>query len=143
MAYAGAFVTGSLATIQKLDVPLNGLIKSKNNLASSWPTDSLYHPLGMAMKRLSDTIQETKLRLITKPSDVATMMAIDSIFDRHARRLPSYMTSQWQAAGKRDDTHWIGSLLEYLAIAGNSLVRPFNQDTNVLDLPLSSIAPDW
>jgi hypothetical protein len=143
VAYAGMFITGSLKKIMKLDGPMTGLIKRKNNLAASWPTELLYHPLGMAMNRISDTIQLGKLRMFTKPSDRATEMAIDSIFDRHARRLPSYMTGPWQVAGKSDDEHWIGSLLEFLAIGGQSLARPFNQATNILDRPITDISPSW
>ena len=143
VAYAGTFVTASLAQMQKLDVPITGVIKQVSHLAKSWPTEIVYHRMGLNMHRPSDSMQLGKLRLIVKPTNRATARAIDSIMDRHMKKQKSYMTDRWQTGATDDRGTWIGSLLEYLAEAGHQLVRPYDWVTNILDLHISLLAPDW
>jgi hypothetical protein len=88
-------------------------------------------------------MQLGKLRLIVKPTNRATARAIDSIMDRHMKKQKSYMTDRWQTGATDDRGTWIGSLLEYLAEAGHQLVRPYDWVTNILDLHISLLAPDW
>jgi hypothetical protein len=143
VAYAGTFVTASLEEMQKMDVPITALIKQVSHLAKSWPTETIYHRLGLDMHRSSDSMQLGKLRQITKPTTKATARSIDSLMDRHMKTQKEYMTGRWQKAAEAAKGTWIGSLLEFLAEAGHTLVCPFDMETNMFDLHITELAPDW
>jgi hypothetical protein len=143
VAYAGTFVTANLEQMQKMDVPMTGLIKQVSHLPQSWPTETIYHRLGLNMHRSSDSMQLGKVRQITRPTVRATARSVDSLMDRHMKKQKSYMTERWQTAAQDDPDSWLGSMLEYLAEAGHSLTLPFDMETNILDLHITELSPQW
>jgi hypothetical protein len=142
-AYAGTFLTATLAQLQAMDKPITQHIKKVANLPTSFPTHLIYNPLGIGMNKLSDTIPLTNLRLLLKPTDLATGRAIDSILDRHAATTPLYMTDRWITTQTAAPGEWIGSLLEFLHLTGHRLTMPFDFDTNILDMPITHLTPTW
>lgn len=106
VSYAGSFAVGSLKRFRDLDTPVGLFLKEMLHLPTNWPTTLLYTPTkygGKGLPRLSDVIQQTKLRLLFSGlrGDTNTRAAAAGLLLRNQRT---------QSQGS-----WLCSLTDYLS----------------------------